>query len=165
MLKIKRNKKLMIPVIAMILVVAMAGAAFAAMPTDIYSDWDWTQFDLNTVNSYQSRQTRLIQRACNALGGFGLDADGIYGVLTKGAVEMVQDTVGLTADGACGDDTWEAFQMDYNWTKSSLQYWSNKGEHYYYYYSVGSSAECIRHCEDGDWYALDDDNVNWYKVN
>lgn len=56
-----------------------------------------------TSRNRKSRYTCGIQIA---LGG--LEADGIYGKLTKKAVIAFQSAVGLEADGKCGPDTWKA---------------------------------------------------------
>ena len=65
MLKIKRNKKLMIPVLAMILIVAMAGSAFAAttsysMVVPAYSamtEYDTHIYGSSSYDTYTSNCT------------------------------------------------------------------------------------------------------------
>lgn len=40
----------------------------------------------------------------------GVNADGVYGASTRGAVEGFQRSVGLIADGVCGPHTWAALE-------------------------------------------------------
>ena len=56
-----------------------------------------------TSRNRKSRYTCALQLA---LGG--LEADGIYGTLTKKAVTAFQIAVDLKGDGKCGTDTWTA---------------------------------------------------------
>lgn len=57
-----------------------------------------------TSKNKKSRYTCALQ----LLLGADLEADGIYGTLTKKAVAAYQASVGLKADGKCGTDTWTA---------------------------------------------------------
>jgi peptidoglycan hydrolase-like protein with peptidoglycan-binding domain len=52
-------------------------------------------------------QTELIKRGYD-LGSYG--ADGSFGKATEAAVKAFQKDRGLTADGICGEKTWEALE-------------------------------------------------------
>ena len=65
MLKIKRNKKLMIPVLAMILVVAMAGVAFAT-----YQGWWNNAVNISDGSTHSSLYYSMKSQVVGTLGSY-----------------------------------------------------------------------------------------------
>ena len=53
--------------------------------------------------------------------GYGLDADGVFGDGTEGAVRHLQKSFGYTVDGMVGDGTRALIvqQHGYNWNKDA----------------------------------------------
>lgn len=102
---LKNKKKLMIPVLALVLVVAMAGTAFAAL------DWGTHVFDVNKRFSYDKDQTYLIQKVLTYTHYpkrfYPNGIDGQYGSGTEDAVEEFQKCYSsLSNDGEVGNNTW-----------------------------------------------------------
>ena len=167
MFKMKMNKKLMIPVLAMVLVVAMAGVALASIYDDGFPDMWWSgQLGINSTSSWDSNETRLIQTILNDVDDAGLTIDGDYGTNTRNAVLAYQNSdVCLESDGIVGDDmpwnTWYFFQMDLY--EPEWGYSSASQREYYSYWANDDQDRKYRHYEDGYWYVLV--SSSWYHVN
>lgn len=55
---------------------------------------------------FEGQPVKNLQRALNAVGGYNLSIDGIYGPATETAVKKFQQShSGLTVDGICGANT------------------------------------------------------------
>jgi hypothetical protein len=108
MLKIKRNKKLMIPVIAMILIVAMAGSALAYAPYPSVSSFPYTH-ERTRYDGY----ALFAQRIIYDYGWTNCTCDGYFGSTTKSRVEDYQRMKGFNlVDGKIGSQTWGAMKND-----------------------------------------------------
>ena len=64
-------------------------------------------FSLSKIGS-RSQEVRQIQTALKQKGYFDSRIDGIFGTLTKKAVERFQKDNGLTVDGIAGENTLKA---------------------------------------------------------
>ena len=54
----------------------------------------------------------LYMQLCLYCLGYNLEADGCYGPMTSGVVKRFQSEHGLTADGICGKQTWNAIEKE-----------------------------------------------------
>ena len=161
------KKRFLVPVVALLLIAAITGTAFASMPASGYSNFSWSgQLGLNMVGSYDSNETRLIQRVLRSAVNPAVSIDGIYGSQTKSKVEVYQDHFGLDADGKVGNQTWGSFQSDLAWTRTDDPEWSSGRNMWYYSYNLPLDGEnyYIRHYADGAWYVQDTDD-DWFHVN
>ncbi len=68
-------------------------------------------FALSKIGS-QGEEVRKIQTALRDLGYFNSKIDGIYGTITKKAVERFQKDNGLKVDGIVGKNTLKALKID-----------------------------------------------------
>jgi hypothetical protein len=166
---LSKSKKLLVSLLTFVMVISISIPAFAHMAASGYTSFSWYQFDIlyegQGNNDFNRRQTRLIQRACNAVEDSGLVADGIFGPMTTIGVEDVQHEAGLYIDGITWSDTRTSFQtfyFDHDWVKSGLV---NAGGGVYYYQYKGDSdgAYYIRHYNNGEWKVKGSDG-NWYIV-
>lgn len=104
MLKIKMKKKLMIPILALILVVVVAGTALAVdyTPNPQITSFPTTRKDSRSYNGY----ALFIQRVLFDYGYSSCDPDGYFGSITKSCVQLFQTAEGITSDGIVGGYTW-----------------------------------------------------------
>ena len=72
-----------------------------------------TVFALSKIGS-RGEEVRQIQTALHNLGYFNSKIDGIYGTITKKAVERFQKDNGLTVDGIAGKNTLKALKIKGN---------------------------------------------------
>jgi hypothetical protein len=162
---LKNKKKFMIPVIAMLLLVAMAGSAFAAAMQchTNYYNFTWGKaFDTQKRNHEDTYQTYLVQRALNrVVATKDLYVDGDFGPSTEGWVIRFQKEQGLKADGIVGKVTWNAMQGYFNWSQSAEEsYDRDTGLHYIWYKSWSDNKSYIRHYENGRW-GVQRGNLDW----
>lgn len=68
-------------------------------------------FALSKIGT-RSEEVKKIQIALRDLGYFNSDIDGIFGTLTKKAIENFQKDYGLTVDGIAGKNTLKALKID-----------------------------------------------------
>ncbi|MCD7828897.1 MAG: peptidoglycan-binding protein [Clostridiales bacterium] len=69
-------------------------------------------FDVATLSTIKSgssgAEVKSLQSLLNGKAGANLTVDGKFGSLTEDAVEAYQKAQGLTVDGICGQNTWNA---------------------------------------------------------
>jgi peptidoglycan hydrolase-like protein with peptidoglycan-binding domain len=58
----------------------------------------------------QGKMAKLCQQQINLIAGQGVAEDGNFGSQSVTALKNVQMTLGLTADGVCGQRTWQGFE-------------------------------------------------------
>lgn len=173
MLKLRNKKRIMIPMLVLILLVAMAGTVWA-MP-ESGTEWDqdgyakiwWHQgaglLGTNSMSNYDSNETRLIQTLMGDLE-YSVDIDGRYGNDTYAVVHEWQTGNWNinTADGIVGPNTW--YWLEYELGNQNNHYSSSSNRWYWEYRTPGLSTEYkYRHYEDGKWYVLV--NGSWYHFN
>ena len=161
MFKFKMKKKI-IPVIAMMLLVIMAGNAFA-IADDNYADFWWRgQLGTNSINYNDSNETRLIQKRLTEclIGTWAMDGD--FGNQTRAGVIQYQQTHdGLDPDGIVGYYTWDSFQKHLSIEGSGSG--ELCGGSYYTYSGTDGETVAYRHYYGGYWYVYG--NGNWYHFN
>ena len=58
----------------------------------------------------QGKMAKMCQQQINLIAGQGVVEDGNFGPQSVEALKRVQSVLGVTADGICGNGTWQAFE-------------------------------------------------------
>lgn len=160
------KKRILIPVLALLLVVSMAGTALASMNSYGYTThFSWSS-TFNTLRQGSAgSQVRFLQRVLNYAFSPNPDlvADGDFGPATNSAVVWYQNERGLVADGLVGPATWGDLQSYINWISDGAPHTDSYGN-YYQYRSVLYSNYWIRHYANGTW-RVQGSNGLWYAAN
>ena len=105
----------------------------------------------NDIYGYGSSGSAVvqIQQNLNQLTNAGLVVDGLYGVLTRAAVENFQRFWTLTVDGICGPDTWGVVLWElYATSPHNVAIWATN--------TAGSGATYARLQTDGNFVVYND---------
>jgi|GEM_PF-3845326 len=154
-------------VLALVLVVALAGNAFAYISTG----YMWTSYfsyvweDYHTSDLYKPN-IKTVQKIVDLYPNSpDLDEDGIFGPNTTNGVRSFQTERGLSVDGQVGQNTWGNMQyrMDFGHT----------GVDGYDYYKVdtsvsdngtSTSGEYFKHQTNGRWYYRKYTSSSWERI-
>lgn len=145
-MKNKKLRKILIPIMAMVLLIATATTALA-----------WSGFPL-TKKGANGNLVRTIQRVLYKRG-YNLTEDSIFGTITEREVKKFQLDEGIGVDGKVGPQTWTKLKGR-TYIKSSLNTGANYLEFravqghtisdFYYYLMFGAN-------NGGAWYLLKND--------
>ena len=149
----KVSKRILIPILALILLLATATTAFASTRL-------WNQFP-TVKKGNVSYKTTLVQRVLYELGYFTSDSaiDANFGNNTYTQVRNYQNDHGCQVDGAVGPETWSSF--DYG--SLAFRDWIGIGTGVYQLNYTVDGTYCVYaiafHCQDGSfnysWHVLD----------
>jgi peptidoglycan hydrolase-like protein with peptidoglycan-binding domain len=64
----------------------------------------------NVQQGSQGKMAKMCQQQINLIAGQGIAEDGNFGNQSVAALKNVQTVLGVTVDGKCGPQTWQAFE-------------------------------------------------------
>lgn len=103
MKKLLGKKRLMIPVMAIVMLIAMAGSALAYVQNPAITTFPLTK-ERSSYNGYALMVQRILYD--HQYGSGSTYCDGYFGTNTKNSVIAYQQDYGLSADGIVGSQTW-----------------------------------------------------------
>lgn len=153
----KRLRKLMVCVMAMVMALSVTTTAFASQSSELA---EWRGFPSQKKSSYSSAYTKAVQRflydyneTTRQLIVDSGGCDGSFGSGTDTALRAYQSARGLSVDGSCGPATWGDFYNTLNYSGRQYIYVENDGYYYAYAKTVGYQNIMVRKGSvSGYWY-------------